>query len=91
MGMLARARASCPRRQEPGRRPTGVQETVTGGATIAAISGSAHAPRCTAIVVVAQSASAIVASKWGLSPSNDAEPRRVARFPTDHPLILDLW
>src|ERR1043165_6115254 len=63
MGMLARARPSCPPRQElTGRRPTGVHDTVTGGATIAAISGSAQAPRCTAIAVVAQSASAIVAS-----------------------------
>jgi hypothetical protein len=50
--MFPRDLANCALRHAPSGRPTGADETVTGGATIAAISGArpVQSPRCTAIV-----------------------------------------
>ena len=74
--MFPRDLANCPRRQVPIGRSTGKLDTITGGATIAASTGSDQAPRCTAMVDVATvSVSAISASEsYGfLTPSNDSE------------------
>ncbi|WP_433301791.1 hypothetical protein ACQP2F_07130 [Actinoplanes sp. CA-030573] len=53
--MFPRDLANCAFRHVPTGRPIGVAETVTGGATMAAISGGmpVHFPRSTAIVDVA--------------------------------------
>jgi hypothetical protein len=50
--MLPRDLANCALRQVPIGRSTGIADTDTGGATIAASSGGklVQAPRCTAIV-----------------------------------------
>jgi hypothetical protein len=50
--MFPRDLANCALRHAPSGRPTGVAETITGGATIAAISGvrPTQSARCTAIV-----------------------------------------
>jgi hypothetical protein len=60
--MFARARTSWARRHGFIGRPIGMLDTVTGGATMAATSGFDHVPRCTEIVVAAQSAWAMAAS-----------------------------
>jgi hypothetical protein len=62
--MFPRDLANCPRRQVSIGRDSGRLDTITGGATIAASTGSDHAPRCTAIVDVATvSVSAMTASE----------------------------
>jgi hypothetical protein len=53
--MFPRDLANCALRHAPSGRPTGAAETITGGATIAAISGArpTQSARCTAIAEVA--------------------------------------
>jgi hypothetical protein len=80
--MFPRDLANCAFRHAPSGRPTGVAETITGGATIAAISGArpTQSARCTAIVDEAiVSVSDICPSPLvhvvSVTPSNDRHAR----------------